>query len=229
MNRMERLIAIITLLQSRKYVSTGQMSQKFGISVRTVYRDLRALAESGIPIGFEAAKGYSIVQGYFLPPVSFTTEEANALVLMESLAKGFADKSIQKNYSAALGKLRAGLRSVQKDMAEAMSQNIKLQVPANIYQNSEYLSQLQSAISAKTIVEIRFKNQNEEASRRDVEPIGLIFYAFSWHLIGWCHERAGYRDFKVTRIQDILLTSKAFKIEKHITLDDYMPKLPVNY
>src|ERR1700743_1454267 len=104
MNRMERLIAIITVLQSRKYVTAEKITEKNSISVRTVYRDVKALCESGIPIGFEQARGYFIMQGYFLPPVSFTSEEANALLLMEFIVSAFADQSIHAHYTTALGK-----------------------------------------------------------------------------------------------------------------------------
>ncbi len=229
MNRMERLIAIITVLQSRKYVTAEKIAEKYRISVRTVYRDIKALCESGIPIGFEAPKGYFIVQGYFLPPVSFTSEEANALLLMESLAKGFADKSIQKHYSSALSKVKAGLRTTQKDNAESMSDNIKLQLPARLYQDYEYLSVIQTAVSDKKILYLEYKNNSNEKSKREIEPIGLIFYAFNWHVIGWCHLRKEYRDFKVSRIEKLIDTNMPFKKNPHLPLNEYLPQLPVNY
>lgn len=229
MNRMERLIAIITVLQSRKFVTAEKIAEKYKISVRTVYRDIKALCESGIPIGFEAPKGYFIVQGYFLPPVSFTSEEANALLLMESLAKGFADKSIQKNYSSALSKVKAGLRTTQKDNIESLGDTIRLQLPDRLYQDHEYMSFIQTAISERKILAIEYKNSNEEKSKREIEPIGLIFYAFGWHLIGWCHMREEYRDFKVSRIEKLKCTELPFKINPHLPLNEYMKALPVNY
>ena len=86
MNRIDRLFGILTLLQSRKFTTAEKISDKFGISVRTVYRDIKALGETGVPVSFEPNKGYFIVEGYFIPPVSFNTDEASALMLMESLA-----------------------------------------------------------------------------------------------------------------------------------------------
>ena len=85
MNRIDRLMGITTVLQSKKYATAEHLAEKFDISVRTVYRDIKALGEIGIPISFEPNKGYFVVQGYFLPPVSLTSEEANALCLIESL------------------------------------------------------------------------------------------------------------------------------------------------
>ena len=101
MNRIDRLFGILTLLQSKKFVSAEAIAERFSISIRTVYRDVKALSEGGIPVSFETGRGYFIVQGYFLPPVSFTSEEANALQLMETMVKGFADKSIYTHYSSA--------------------------------------------------------------------------------------------------------------------------------
>src|SRR5215213_11860846 len=98
MNRIDRLFGILTFLQSKKYVPAEKIAEKFDISVRTVYRDIKALCEQGIPVSFEQYKGYFIVQGYFVPPVSFTSEEANALLLMEFMVEGFADRSIYTHY-----------------------------------------------------------------------------------------------------------------------------------
>src|SRR5436309_3414683 len=115
MNRIDRLFGILTLLQSKKFVPAEKISEKFRISIRTVYRDVKALGDQGIPVSFEQGKGYFVVQGYFLPPVSFSSEEANALLLMESIVFGFADKSIRNHYSNALNKIKSVLKSAQKE------------------------------------------------------------------------------------------------------------------
>ena len=229
MNRIDRLFGILVLLQSKKYVAAEAISEKFGISVRTVYRDVKALCEQGIPVSFEQHKGYFIVQGYFLPPVSFSFEEASALLLMENLVYGFADRSIHKNYSSALNKIKAVLRSSQKEKLEALGRNIKLQLPSCINNDFDYLSILQEAISSKKIVEMEYKNNNSEVSKIIIEPIGLIFYAFSWHAIGWCHIRQDYRDFKIVRILKLKITDQDFTKQDHVALNDYMKLLPVNY
>ncbi|GAB3817940.1 HTH domain-containing protein [Pontibacter rugosus] len=179
MNRVDRLFGILILLQSKKYVTAEKIAEKFGISVRTVYRDMKALGEQGVLMSFEQPKGYFIVQGYFLPPVSFTSEEANALLLMETLVYGFADRSIQNHYSDALNKVRGVLRNQQREKLELLQSNIRLQIPACFDTSYEYLSVLQDAISVKTLIELDYKSSKEEISKRQVEPIGLIFYAFS--------------------------------------------------
>lgn len=229
MNRIDRLFGILTLLQSRKYVATEKIAERFNISIRTVYRDVKALGEGGIPVSFEPGKGYFIVQGYFLPPVSFTSEEANALLLMERLVQGFADKSIHIHYLTALQKVKAVLRSSQKESVEFLEQNIKLQLPACITNDFNYLSLLQNSITAKKVVELDYKNKEAGVTKRCVEPIGLIFYAFNWHLIAWCQMRVQYRDFKVARILKATTTSDLFTLQNHIQLSDYLKQLPVAY
>jgi predicted DNA-binding transcriptional regulator YafY len=229
MNRIDRLFGILTLLQSKKYVTAEKIADKFQLSIRTVYRDIKALGEAGIPVSFEPHKGYFIVQGYFLPPVSFSTNEANAFLLMEAIVPGFADKSIRTHYSSGLNKIKSVLRSSEKEKLDMLTNNIRFQVPDSFNHDFEYLSTLQNAISAKNIIEMEYKNNNAEVSKREAEPIGLIFYAFNWHLIAWCHMRQDYRDFKVSRILRLKNTELPFRKTDHMELGNYLKLLPVNY
>ena len=229
MNRIDRLFGILTLLQSKKFVTAETIADKYSISVRTVYRDIKALSQQGIPVSFEQHRGYFIVPGYFLPPVSFTSEQAAALLLIETMVQGFADKSIQSHYSAALNKIKAVLRTPQKEALETLTNNMRFQLPDCIKNDFEYLSVIQTAISSGTILQINYHNKKEEVSQRHVEPLGLIFYAFSWHLVAWCHVRKDYRDFKVNRILQLKNTGDGFIKKDHMALNDYMQLLPVNY
>lgn len=229
MNRIDRLFGISTLLQTRKYVTAEFIAEKFGISVRTVYRDMKAISEQGIPVHFEQNKGYCIMQGYFLPPVSFSSEEANALVLMESIMYAFSDRSIQKHYTTALNKVKTVLRHSQKEKLETVSSKVLMQVPSFVKRDFEYLSLLQTAISGQTMIRISYRNNKEESSKRELEPIGLVFYALNWHLIAWCHLRNEYRDFRVSRILDLNCMETPFRKKDHIELAEYMKDLPVSY
>lgn len=229
MNRIDRLFGILTLLQSKKYVQAETIATKFNISVRTVYRDVKALCEQGVPVSFEPAKGYFIVNGYFLPPVSFNSDEANALLLIESIVYGFSDKSIKKNYSSALNKIKAVLTKTQKEKLEILNNTTHLQLPCRVTPELDYLSPLQEAISSRHIVVIEYANSKEEASKRELEPIGLVFYALSWHVIAWCHKRNEYRDFKLSRIKSIKNNNVPFTRSKHLELAEYIKQLPVTY
>lgn len=229
MNRIDRLFGIMTQLQSKRYLPAEKIAQRFNISVRTVYRDIKALNEQGVPISFEPLKGYFIVNGFFVPPVAFTSDEANSLLLMESVVYAFTDKSVQKHYSNAVEKIKAVLKYSQKEKLEKLNKQIKLQLPPCFQNDYEYLSVLQEAISAMAIITFDYKNTKNEISQRKVEPIGLIFYAMGWHLIGWCYLREDYRDFKVSRILQLQVSSLPFQKTDHVSVNDYMKLLPVNY
>ncbi|MXV50683.1 WYL domain-containing protein [Pedobacter sp. HMF7647] len=229
MNRIDRLFGLLTFLQSRKYTMIELISEKFNISIRTAYRDLKALCEQGIPLSFEPNKGYFVVNGYFLPPVSFSTDEANSLLLVEALVHGFTDESTKNNFTSALNKVKSVLKTTQKEQVEFLSNNIKLQVPACFVVNYNYLSLIQHAITSKNQVEIEYLNKAEQQSRRFIEPIGLIFYALSWHLIAWCSLRNDYRDFRVSRIASLKNTDLPFSNQNHMEVSEYMKQIPVDY
>jgi len=227
MNRIDRLFGILTLLQSKQYVSAEKISDQFAISIRTVYRDVKALAESGIPVSFEPHKGYFVVQGYFLPPVAFTTEEANALMISESLIAGFSDKTTQAHFATALAKVKTVLKATQKVKVEHLGASIRMQLPQCFSNDFNFLSTIQEAITSAIQLELHYTNVKQEISCRSIEPIGLVYYALSWHVIAWCHLRGEYRDFKIARIAKLAVTGKAFAKENHIALGEY--QLPVDY
>lgn len=230
MNRIDRLFGILVLLQTRKYSTADKIADQFEISVRTVYRDIKALSEQGVPISFEQPRGYFIVQGYFLPPISFTSDEANALLIMERLVSRFADKSIFTNYTTALNKVKAVLKHSQKEKLELLNESIKFQLNHEMINDEfDHLAGLQNAISGRCVIEIDYQNNNGENTKREVEAIGLIFYAYNWHLIAWCHLRMGYRDFRVSRIIKVRNLDFPFRKTDHMPVSEYMKMLPVDY
>jgi predicted DNA-binding transcriptional regulator YafY len=230
MNRIDRLFGILLLLQTKKYISADKIADQFQISTRTVYRDIKALLEQGVPISFEQPRGYYIVQGYFLPPVSFSSDEANALLIMERLVSRFADKSIFTNYTSALNKVKAVLKHAQKEKLELLNESIKFQLNHEwVNEEFDHLADLQNAISGKYLIEIDYQNQNKESSKREVEAIGLVFYAYNWHLIAWCHLRNEYRDFRVSRIVKVRNLEMPYRKKDHMALNEYMKLLPVDY
>ena len=221
MNRVDRLMGILTVLQSYKFVMAEKLADKFEISVRTVYRDIKALMEIGIPVSFETNKGYFIVQGYFLPPVSFTQNEANALILIASLADRFGDKSIAKHSGNALQKIRTVLRQSDKEKSEDLSGRIKVLNPVPT-ESKDYLSEIETAITGKIILQIDYTDSQKQNTQREVEPIGMIYYTDQWHLIAWCWKRNDYRDFKVNQINLLRSTDKPFRKQDHISVDAHI-------
>jgi predicted DNA-binding transcriptional regulator YafY len=227
MNRIDRLFGMTTLLQARRYTSAEHLAGHFSISVRTVYRDIRALGEQGIPVSFEIGRGYFLVQGYFLPPVSFTPDEANALLLLESLGATLADGSIQPHMAAALQKVRAVLRPADQDRLAQLASRIRLHVPEYAESHTAHLATIQAAIANGHVLEVDYQDKHGGSTRRRVEPIGLVFYNFTWHFIGWCQLRQAYRDFRVARVQRLTATSLPFTHQPQLTLADYLATLNI--
>src|ERR1044071_3301431 len=115
MNRIDRLAAIVLQLQSRRLVKAQDIANKFSISLRTVYRDIRALEKGGVPIIGEAGIGYSLMEGYKLPPVMFNQDEASALLTAAKLVQSKTDEKTTAHYNSALDKIKAVLRFSEKE------------------------------------------------------------------------------------------------------------------
>jgi predicted DNA-binding transcriptional regulator YafY len=226
LNRIDRLHAILTHLQSKKRVTAQEVADRFNISLRTVYRDVKALEESGVPVIGEAGSGYTIMEGYRLPPVMFTQEEASALLLGAKLAEHLADESIKKHFNSALYKVKAVLRSTDKDHMDQLADNIAVlsRLPADD-SSGRYLVDLQKALGEKREIKIRYQSGQDAVTERTLEPIGLCHYGQAWHLIGWCKLRNGYRDFRVSRIQQLQILDTTFEPESHPSLQEYLQSM----
>lgn len=224
MNRIDRLHAILTHLQSKRRVRAQEVADRFNISLRTVYRDVKALEESGVPVIGEAGSGYTIMEGYRLPPVMFSQEEASALLMGAKLAEQLTDASVKKYFDAALFKIKAVLRSSDKEWVEQLDDHIEVlqsRLPVDHTAN-QYLSALQKAIIGKQVLFLRYQaNTHEPITERVVEPIGLCYYSLNWHLIGWCRLRQGYRDFRLSRIVRLQLKDEYFT-NAHPSLQEYI-------
>ena len=229
MNRIDRLFAILVHLQSKKYVTAESISEKFEISLRTVYRDIKALTASGIPISYEVGRGYFIVSGFFLSPVAFSTEEASALLLMEKMVGAMADKATANQYSQAMTKIRSVIKGSQQDVLEVLDASTHLQFHEMLQMQQSFIPSIQNAIVDKKQLELSYKDKEGALSSRLVEPTCFIFYAFSWHLFAWCHLRKDYRDFKLNRLLSVKKTDLDFSIKDHKPISYFIEQLPVNY
>ena len=223
MNRIDRVSAILIQLQSRRVVKASDIAERFNISLRTVYRDVKTLEEAGIPIIGEAGVGYSIMDGYRLPPVMFTREEATAFLTAEKFVEKLTDASIMDHHKSAMYKIRSILKNTEKDLLDSIDSNIEVlrsysKLPVN---NKDHIQTLLHSIAGKKIITIDyFANHSQEHTKRDIEPIG-IFFKDNWHLIAYCRMRKAYRDFRVDRINCVLETEEIYN-NKHPTLKDYI-------
>jgi predicted DNA-binding transcriptional regulator YafY len=230
MNHIERLNAILIQLQSKRIVKASEIAERFEISLRTVYRDIRALEESGVPIGAEAGVGYYLMENYKLPPVMFTKEEASALLFGEKLIEKMSDNKMKADFCSALFKIKAILNPEEKDRLEKLHDRITVlnYTAANENFNQLYLSEIQQALVAKQVLEIDYQAAYAApATKRYIEPIGLCNYSSRWHLFAWCRLRSEYRDFRLDRIHNLRISPDNFKGKKHISMDEFIRRINV--
>lgn len=228
MNRIDRVTAILIQLQSKKVVKAQDIADRFNISLRTVYRDVKTLEESGVPIIGEAGIGYSIMEGYRLPPVMFTKEEATAFLTAEKIIEKFTDASTEANYKSAMFKVKAVLRSTEKDLLEHMEEHIQVirnVLPFNAGTAENRLQLFLKSVAEQKVLHIRYTAfHSDETTERDVEPIGIFYASGYWHAIAFCRLRNDYRDFRADRINSIRMTDESFHTE-HPTLKVYLDKI----
>lgn len=221
MNRFDRITAILIQLQSKKVVRAQDLADRFDISLRTVYRDIRTLEEAGVPLFGEAGVGYSIVDGYRLPPVMFSREEAMAFLTAEKLMEKFTDTSLQNNFSSAMYKVKAVLRGTEKDLVENLEDQIIVkQQKRNNNPPGNILDTLLKSVAEKKVVKMEYRAfGNEENSIRLLEPIGIFHENENWYTIGYCHLRESYRQFRIDRVVEIKLTDQ--DQEERTSLKEY--------
>lgn len=207
--RLTRLTAIITQLQSKRLVTAREIADKHQVSIRTVYRDIRTLEESGIPIITEEDRGYSIMEGYKLPPVMFTEDEANALITAEHLVKNNSDQSLVETYESAIEKIKSILRYSQKDKVELLSERMHVR-KYDTSSPSLYLIQLQKAITAFQLVNIEYHSLQGKSTKRDIEPFALIQTKENWILIAYCRLRDAFRIFRLDCIKKLIILHENF-------------------
>ncbi|WP_121967135.1 YafY family protein [Myroides sp. N17-2] len=219
--RLNRLTAIVTQLQSKRIVTATEIAEKHNVSIRTVYRDIRTLEQSGIPVFTEEGKGYSLIEGYALPPVMFTQDEANALITAEQLILKNKDASLIKQYQNAILKLKAVLRYTQKDQADFLSQRIIVRDNPDKAQTSNYLMKIQSAIVNHQVLSVHYLSLENQESKREIEPFALYTTQDNWILIAYCRLRNDFRAFRLDCIQSLHDTLKVFEPHQ-ITMEQYL-------
>lgn len=218
--RLTRLTQILTLLQSKRLITARELADKFQVSLRTIYRDIRTLESSGIPVVTEEGKGYFLREGYQLPPIMFSEEEANALITAEQLILKNKDASLVKNYSEAITKIKAVLRYSQKGKADLLSQRVAFRANIKKEQSSNYLIQIQSAITNFHLLELAYLSLENNFTERIIEPFALYSTNENWLLIANCRLRHEFRVFRLDCIQDMKVLNDTFPPHK-MTLEEY--------
>jgi predicted DNA-binding transcriptional regulator YafY len=219
-------MAIVVYLQGRRLCRAEDMAVHFEISVRTMYRDLAALGEAGIPIMAEAGVGYSLVKGYHLPPVMFTAEEAGALFIGGKLVEKLTDASLRKHMESALLKIRSVLPRERQDHLDRLERSTAVLGKHSVAVTrmaSEALIPIQQALAERRVLTLDYLGgARRELTQRQVEPLGLIYYADNWHLIAHCRLRCDLRDFRSDRIRSLRLLNEVFTGHTDFSLPEYM-------
>lgn len=222
MNRLNRLTAIFTQLQSTRIVTAQEIANKFDISLRTVYRDIKSMQESGIPIGSEAGMGYFVVKGYSLPPVAFTEGEANAFITAGKFINQNSEASLIKNYESGLTKIKTTLKIGLKYNAELLENRITSSKKTSKEFKSNVLSIVQQAIVKFRLLKIEYNSlTTRETTNRTIEPMGLYFTDKNWILIAHCQLRNDLRDFRLDRIAKLSEVDGKSEKAKNFVLSDY--------
>jgi len=218
--RLSRLTAILTQLQTKRLTTSTALARKFNVSVRTIYRDIRALEHSGVPVLTEEGKGYCLMEGYRLPPVMFTENQANALILAEQLVLQNKDASFVNDFSEAIDKIKAVLACSVKDKINLITERTRFSQNINRERNSNRLSDLQFAITNFCVTKIYYTNEAQKSTSRLIEPFALLSTQQAWLLVAWCRLRNEFRYFRLDRIKKLIILDEKFT-PHDLTLQDF--------
>lgn len=222
-SRLSRLTSILLKLQAKSFVSVNQLAEAYEVSKRTIYRDLSSLEQAGVPVVAIEGKGYSIMEGYNIPPVMFTESEANALIFGEKLIAKTKDESLIHEFNSAVDKIKSVLRNSEKIKADFLAKRTIIGKNWQEERTSNHLSQIQKALTNFQVLKIDYNKEGDlNSTTREVEPFAIYHNtAENWVLIAWCRLREEFRNFRVDRIQK--LTGQFEKFTPHkMTLEEYV-------
>ena len=227
MRRADRLFHLVQELRRRPVTTAAQLARELEVSERTVYRDIRDLALTGVPIEGEAGVGYMLLKGFDLPPLMFTEAEIEALVLGARVVGSWGDAKLAKAAADALARVEA---AVPERLKQRLA-NTPLFAPG-FHVRQEVLASLQvfrDALDRRLPVELEYVDASGDTTRRVVRPLGLFFWGSVWSLEGWCELRDDFRSFRLDRIREFELLPEPFVDEPGRTLADFFARLQAEH
>lgn len=230
MQKLDRLLSIVLMLHAKRVVRAEELARHFGVSPRTIYRDVNTLCQAGVPVASEAGVGYSLVRGYHLPPVMFTDEEASAVVIGTEFLRGLsALPELTHNAVSAVAKILSILPDKTKERIHHMQETTAIRIVAGDSVSQTILptifTDLQRAIAERRVVHTTyFTATREEQTERDVEPLGMVYYSNNWHCIAYCRLRKEIRDFRADRFRQLLVQDEQYKPHLDFRLLDFLNK-----
>jgi predicted DNA-binding transcriptional regulator YafY len=220
MRRADRLFRLVLLLRRGRVKTASQLAAKLEVSERTIYRDIQDLADSGVPIQGEAGVGYLLGRDFDLPPLMFSPEEIEALVLGARIVASWSDRSLGAAAERVVAKVEAALPEPLKSRIERtflFSPMSKPQPAAAL----EHLAATRTAISEQKKMRLTYRPPGSAAAQRTVQPLALFFWGTVWTLVGWCELRDDFRSFRLDRMENVLVTEEVFASAPGRTLDDF--------
>lgn len=218
MNKTDRLLAIVLELQARGRQRAEDLAATFETSKRTIYRDVQALCEAGVPLISVPGQGYSLMKGYFLPPLSFTTEEATMLLLGAGFIANFFDAQYRAAAQSANRKIASVLPEKLQEEVRYLQDSIYF-VPFN--REGDEAQQVKLQLVRGAIIDhhtLRFRYHTRHSSDgqspqhpREADPYGLAFFAGAWHLIAHDHTRQSIRNFRFDRMEELEVLNQTFQ------------------
>jgi predicted DNA-binding transcriptional regulator YafY len=208
--RADRLFQILQLLRGRDVVKAAELAEELEVSLRTVYRDVRDLMASGVPVEGEAGVGYYLADSFDLPPLMFDAEEVRALVLGARMVQGWGDAGLARHARSVLSKVEAVLPESLRPHIDDVELYVPLRMPAEIRANVETFRQ-GSDLHRK--VRFGYTDHSGTETTRTVRPLCLVFWGMVWTASGWCELRRDFRTFRPDRMREVLLTEETFEDE----------------
>ncbi len=223
--KIDRVTSILTQLQTKSIVRAQDLAEKFDVSIRTIYRDIKTLENAGIPVFGEAGSGYSLVDGYKLPPVMFTKEEILSFITAEKLMQKFSHESLDSHYNSAMEKVKAVIRNSEKNMVQNIENQIDvyMQRPEKPDAVKNIIPTILESIAEKKQLKISYQNVKDEASERTIEAVGIFYEVNYWYMMAFCTMRKDFRQFRIDRILKIEKTQNLF-LQSYGNIADYRKK-----
>jgi len=223
LRRADRLFALLQLLRGGRLRTGRQLAAELGVALRTVYRDIDALALGGVPVRGERGVGYVLGGPHFLPPLNLTDDEAAALRLGAEMVAAHADPHLARAARELVVKIEAVLPARRRlppgpPALSAFAAAVRHRGP---------LGSLRGAIETRRKLEIGYRDADGQASERTVWPLGLEFWGQAWTCAAWCELRGDFRTFRVDRIESCALSGTGFAAVPGRTLADYIARQAV--
>ena len=220
MRRADRLFQIVQYLRNRRLTTAKWLAEKLEVSERTIYRDIQDLMASGVPIDGEAGVGYVLKRGFDIPPIMFSKDEIEALVIATRMAKAWTGQKLGRSMISALDKIEA----VMPEHLKAELSKPRLYTPEYLHNDiaAKSLDELREAINTKCVIEMAYDDLKNKRTARRLRPLGLFFWGKVWTLAAWCELRQDYRTFRVDRIASITLTDATFEEDNGISFQDFL-------